>query len=96
MELFEYVVVLTSIVAGLGITHLLQGIARIVQHPGRMRVYWVHLVWVFYMFYTIIFWWWWEFRFVQVETWTFQLYLFVISFALILYLPSGGLTSSAG
>jgi hypothetical protein len=34
MEIFEYVAVLTSIVIGLGITHLLQGVARIIQHPG--------------------------------------------------------------
>jgi len=86
MELFEYIAVFTSIVAGLGVTHLLQGVARLIQHPGRKQLYWVHLVWVVYTFYTIIFWWWWEFRFVQVEVWTFPLYLFVISFALVLYL----------
>ena len=38
------------------------------------------------MFFTIIFWWWWEFRLIEVETWTFQLYLFLLSFALFLVL----------
>jgi multisubunit Na+/H+ antiporter MnhC subunit len=39
MELFNYVMVLASIVIGLAITHLLQGVARIVQHPGRDKIY---------------------------------------------------------
>ena len=42
--MFEYVAVLTSIVIGLGITHLLQGVARVIQHPGRERLYWVLVV----------------------------------------------------
>lgn len=33
MGMFEYVTVLTSIIAGLGITHLLQGTARLIQDP---------------------------------------------------------------
>jgi hypothetical protein len=86
MGMFEYIAVLTSIIVGLGITHLLKGVARFVQHPGRVQMYWVHLVWVLYMFFTIIFWWWWEFRFIEVENWTFQLYLFLLSFALFLFL----------
>ena len=86
MGMFEYIAVLTSIIVGLGITHLLQGVARLIQHPGRMQTYWVHLLWVLYMFFTAIFWWWWEFRYTEVETWTFQLYVFVLSFALLLYL----------
>jgi hypothetical protein len=48
--MFEYVMVLASIIIGLAITHLLQGIARLVQHPRRAPVYWVHLCWVLYMF----------------------------------------------
>ena len=86
MDLFEYVAVLTSIIIGLGITHLLKGVARLVQHPGRQRVYWVHLTWVTYMFFMSVFWWWWEFLLVDIETWTFGLYLFVIAYAVNIYL----------
>ena len=46
MDIFEYISVLTSIIIGLGIAHLLRGVASLVQHPGRHRIYWVHLVWV--------------------------------------------------
>lgn len=40
---FEYVIVLRGVVIGLALTHLLQGVAKIIEHPGRARVWWVHL-----------------------------------------------------
>ena len=86
MEIFNYVMVLASIILGLGITHLLQGVAGIAQHPGRNRLYWVHLVWVASTFLGAVFWWWWEFRLSTTTVWTFQLYLFVLLYAFIIYL----------
>jgi hypothetical protein len=87
MTMFEYVMVLVSIIVGLGLTHLLQGILDIIQE--RTRPYWVHLVWVAWAFIQAIFWWWWEFRYSEVETWTFPLFLFVIAFAFLVYLMCG-------
>lgn len=84
--MFEYVAVLTSIIVGLGITHLLQGTARLIQHPDTDRPYWVHLTWVLYMFLNSVFWWWWEFRLTRLEVWSFQVYIFVILFAVVLYM----------
>jgi len=86
MEIFEYIAVLTSIIIGLGITQLLRGVARLIQHPGRYGVYWIHLLWVVTMFFNMVFWWWWEFRLNEIQAWTFQLYLFVVSYALVFYL----------
>ncbi len=43
MGMFAYVAVLTSIIVGLGIAHLLQGTARLFQDPDAGRPYWVHL-----------------------------------------------------
>ena len=37
MEIFEYIAVLTSIIIGLGITQLLRGVARVIQHPGVVQ-----------------------------------------------------------
>ncbi len=37
------------------------------------------------MFLTAVFWWWWEFRLALIDIWTFQVYAFVISFAVGLY-----------
>ncbi len=86
MQMFEYIIVLISIVIGLALTHLMQGIARLIQHPGRARIWWVHLVWVAYMFLSTIFWWWFEFRLQRIETWTFSLYAFVVFYAFYIYL----------
>ncbi len=88
MDIFEYTAVLTSIIIGLGIAHLLRGFAGLIQHPEKARPYWVHLLWVGYMFFTLVFWWWWEFRLGEIETWTFQVYLFVVFYAFVLFLTS--------
>jgi hypothetical protein len=86
MHMFEYVIVLISIVIGLAVTHLMQGIAGLIQNPSRARIWWVHLVWVVYMIVSIVFWWWWEFNLQNIRTWTFPIYLFVIFYAFYLYL----------
>jgi hypothetical protein len=86
MEMFNYVMVLASVIIGLGITHLLTGVAGLIQHPRRDKVYWVHLTWVAATFLRAIFWWWFEFRFSKTGVWTFSLYFFVLSYALLIYL----------
>ena len=94
MQMFEYVIVLISIVIGLAVTHLMQGLAGLIQNPSRVRIWWVHLVWVAYMILSIVFWWWWEFNLQQIRVWTFPIYLFVIFYAFYLYLISAVLFPS--
>jgi hypothetical protein len=86
MQIFEYVIVLISIVIGLAVTHLMQGIAGLIQHPDRARIWWVHLGWVALWLLNAMFWWWWEFRLQLIRDWTFQLYLFVLCYAFLIYL----------
>lgn len=50
MDLYSHVRVLFSIILGLGVSHLLRGVARIMQHPKQYRVYWVHLAWALFLF----------------------------------------------
>jgi hypothetical protein len=45
MNPFEFVMVLVSIIVGLGVAELLVGIARILR--GELKPYWVHAIWVF-------------------------------------------------
>lgn len=85
MDFFNYVMVLASVIVGLAVAHLLQGVARMVQTQGRAKIYWVHLLWIFLMFHNALFWWWWEFGLSQMRSWTFELYLFVLYFAVLLY-----------
>ncbi|UCC83868.1 MAG: hypothetical protein JSW46_02735 [Gemmatimonadota bacterium] len=86
MTEFEYIAVLISIVVGLGITHLLGGVGRLIGRPGSAKAYWIHLLWVVYVFLYLIQFWWWEFSLSGVETWRFELYFFLIIYAVLLYL----------
>ena len=86
MEFFNYVMVLGSVIVGLAVTHLLQGVAKLIQHPEGKKLYWVHLLWVALMFLNALFLWWWEYQLSSMHHWTFELYLFVISFSVVLYL----------
>ena len=85
-SVYLHVRVLLGMIVGLGLTHLLRQVARIVEHPNKYRVYWVHLVWVLSVFLFLLHFWWWEFRLSAMTQWTFNLYLFVALYALLLYL----------
>jgi hypothetical protein len=86
MDFYLYVRVLFGMIVGLSMAHLLKGVALIVQHPKRYRVYWVHLVWVLFLFLYLIHFWWWEFNLVRVREWTFPIYFFIALYAVLLYL----------
>ena len=95
MNIFEYVVTINAIVLGVGIARLLDGVGRFIAGVDKPKAYWLHLLWVLYTFLYVVFFWWWEFRLGSVSPWTFQLYLFFIFYAVVLYLlcvllfPSG-------
>jgi hypothetical protein len=82
----EYILVLLSIVVGLGMTQLLSGAAEILQRSHGSRPYWIHTAWMANLFVTIIHFWWWEFRLTQIQTWTFVPYAFVVCYAVLVYL----------
>ena len=86
MSSFEYIFTLLSIIIGLGITHLLVGIGRLINNPKGVKVYWVHLVWTFRIFTSMIFFWWFEYKFSEVAEWTFPVFLFIIFYAVLQFL----------
>lgn len=83
---YLHVRVLLGMVVGLGLTHLLQNLALMIERPRHKRIYWVHLVWALSVFVYLLSFWWWEFRLAHVQAWNFNLYLFVTLYALLLYL----------
>lgn len=85
-DLFLHVRVLMGMIVGLGLTHLLRGVARIIEHPRQAQVYWVHLLWVLSMFLYLLHFWWWEFRLEEMSRWSFNRYFFIAIYALLLYL----------
>ena len=86
MEMYLHVRVLFTIILGLGVSRLLTGVARIVQHPKEYKVYWVHLLWALFLFLYLIHFWWWEYRLETIRQWTFPLYFFIAMYAVLLFL----------
>ena len=85
-EVFPHIRIVMGMVIGLGVARLLSGVARIIQHPERYRIYSVHLVWVFSLLVALIHFWWWEFSLYNIPIWRFESYLFIISYATVLFL----------
>jgi hypothetical protein len=83
---FEYIVVLISIVSGLGIVHLLRGIASFLTERDRLKPYWLHLLWTWNVFQFLVFFWWFVWRWSQVAEWQLLLFFFILIYATVLYL----------
>lgn len=86
-QLFSHIRILISLVVGLGLTRLLSGVSRIIQHPAGKPVYWVHLGWVLFVFVSLVQFWWWEFRLGHlVQHWHFIYYLYIIVYVTLYFL----------
>ena len=91
MDQFEYVMVLVSIIVGLGIAHILLGIGGIIDRlsrkKDRLELSLAHASWLGFCFAWLVMFWWWEYRFSsRVSDWTMGLYLFLITYAVTLFL----------
>jgi hypothetical protein len=91
MSEFEYVMVLVSIVIALAIAHLLtalaEGIHRFRGHGEPIKLDAVFLLWVGFVLIWLVSFWWWEFKFQEVAIeWSYGLYLFIISYAIVLFM----------
>lgn len=83
---FIHIRMVLSMVVSLSIARLLSGLAKFVQHPGRLRADGVHLLWALYMLVTLIHFWWWEFALSRVGPWHFLQFAFVVGYSAVLYL----------
>jgi hypothetical protein len=88
MDTFAYLSVLTSIVLALGITRILTGLGHLMQARGRVRNYWVHLLWMLNVFLYLVLNWWILFRWQSQTKWTYFLFLFVLLSPTVTYLLS--------
>lgn len=82
--------VLTSIIIGLGITHLLLGLSATIDRVSGdkpMMMGWVSWLWLTFLFVWMIQFWWWEYRLLEIlKNWSQWNYLLVISYAVALFL----------
>ena len=80
-----------SIIVDLGIAHILLGIGGIIDRlsrkEDRLELSLAHATWLGFCFVWLVMFWWWEYRFSsRVSDWTMGLYLFLIAYAVTLFL----------
>jgi hypothetical protein len=86
MSEFEYLAVLVSLVLGLGLTHLLLGVARMIHRRGEFKFDAAHSLWVAATFWILILNWWVFFENRRFDGWSFELFLVVIIWAVLYFL----------
>ncbi|WP_175103460.1 hypothetical protein [Pararobbsia alpina] len=84
--IFLHLRVVIGIVVGLSITRLLSGLASFIQHPHSTRVFPTQLGWALTLLLMVVHFWWWEFRLAGISHWNFQLYFFVVFYAVLFFL----------
>jgi hypothetical protein len=85
-DIFPHIRIVMGMVIGLGVTRLLSGVARIIQHPRQYPLYPIHLAWVAMLLLMLVHFWWWEIDLYVVTDWTFGKYIFVVFYAITLFL----------
>ena len=86
MEQFNYLAVLISIILGLGITHLLAGLGRLLQGRRHIRLYLPALGWVGILLLLHVQTWWAMFGLRTLKTWSFAEFFLVLLQPIVLYL----------
>lgn len=86
MTPFDYVTVLISIILGLGITQIVSGLADIIQHWSRVRLFWPHLLWILFTFFLHIQEWWVLYELRTINSWQLPVFLFTILYPINLFI----------
>jgi hypothetical protein len=86
MTPFEYVIVLISIILGMGITQIVTGIADLVHQWERAKVYWPHLLWVIVVFILHIQDWWSTYALRNFPAFRLPTFLFILLYPINLFI----------
>ena len=78
MDAFSYLSVLLSIILGLAITQVLQGVGRLLQTRAQVRLYWPSIAWVGLLLVIYVQTWWAMFGLREVTNWTFAAFAVVL------------------
>ncbi len=78
MSIFEFVLVMASLIMALGVTLLLRHVAAVIRYRTSIELYWVPLVWMALQFVAVTWVWWSFWDFVAVE-WTYPRFFFLLA-----------------
>ncbi|MDX1420184.1 MAG: hypothetical protein R3181_09470 [Rubricoccaceae bacterium] len=92
-DLFSFILVMVSLVLAIGVTHLVQGVADLVRHRGRVRLDPVPLVWAAALFVVAALYWWslWDLRAAE---WRFPLFFYMLLAPTLLHVAASLLVST--
>lgn len=78
VELFNYLSVVTSIILGLGLGHLLTGCARLIYSRESLTTSWLYMGWVVLLLPVYVTYWWafWDYQ--KKVRWTFMGFFFLL------------------
>lgn len=86
MDAFSYLSVLLSIILGLSITQILQGLGGLIQHRARVVPYWPALAWALLLLLIDVQVWWALFGLRSRQAWSFLDFLVVLLQVIPLYM----------
>lgn len=86
MTPFEYVIVLISIILGLGITTILTGIAELIKHTRPVSLFAPYIIWIVLIFVLHVQDWWLSYQLMEVKEWSLPFFLMVILYPINLYI----------
>ena len=86
MELFEFLMILLSIIIGLGLAEILTGVAKLLREGRQAEFNWVHgtVAAIIFVVLLQVFWESWGLR--AIDTWTFPSMLLMLSTPVLLFL----------
>ena len=87
MTQFEYVMVLMSLILGLGITQILYGLSNLILRWSQVKFYFPHLLCILFVFIMHIQEWWvnYEYSF-SIKEWRFSMFSLLIVYPIILFI----------
>ncbi len=80
-QIYFHVRVLIGVVLALALSRILTGIPRFVEQARDRPGSAIHLLWTGTVFLMAIHFWWFEYSLITVQTWRFELFLFILFYA---------------
>jgi hypothetical protein len=88
LSIFEFLLALYAIVAGLGVSLLVRSVGQMIEARDRVRLYWVHTCWIALVFIGHVVSWFALWRYAGHAPWTILQALLLLCVPILLYLIS--------
>jgi hypothetical protein len=88
MGLFEFLMILLSVIIGLGLTQVLTGAANLLRARSTINFYWIHSLFQFGVFFALLQLWWESWSMISLETISFWAVLSILAPSVFLFLTA--------